>query len=108
MLNPPRPTISWKDITQYAFLGEFDLLRHTRDDVRERLWARPAVREATAKFFKFCRAKEEITRLNVEIRRLRTAMHNEEREVSQAIANLHNFSHCLHANLNVFTDHAPQ
>jgi len=88
VLNPPRPAISWKDITQYAFLGEFDLLQHTWDDVRECLWARPAVREATAKFFKFCRAKEEITRLNVEIRRLRTAMHNEEREVSQAIANL--------------------
>ena len=69
-LNPPRPPISWKDITQYTFLGEFDLLWHTRDDVRERVWAKPAVREVTAKFFKLCRAKEEITRLNVEMRRL--------------------------------------
>ena len=32
-LNPPRPSISWKDITQYTFLGEFDLLRHMRDDI---------------------------------------------------------------------------
>ncbi|KAI5984618.1 hypothetical protein EDD15DRAFT_2201177 [Pisolithus albus] len=86
-LDPPRPPISWKDIAQYSFLGEFDLLQHARDDIRERIWAKPAVREATTKFFKLCRAKEEITRLNVEIRRLRTAIHDEEREVSQAIAN---------------------
>ena len=36
-----------------------------------------------------CRAKEEITWLNVEIHRLRTAIHNEEKEVSQTIADLH-------------------
>ena len=87
-LNPLRPPISWKDITQYTFLGEFDLLRHTRDDVQERIWAKLAVCGATAKFFKLCRAKEEVTRLNVEIRRLRTAIHDEEREVLQTIANL--------------------
>lgn len=87
-LTPPRPPISWKDITKYTFIGEFDLLRHTRDDVRERIWARPAVREATSKFFKLCRAKEEITRLNVEIRRLRTAIHDEEKEVAETAANL--------------------
>ena len=87
-LNPPRPPISWKDITQYTFLGEFDLLQHTRDDIRERVWAKPAVREATAKFFKLCRAKEEIMRLNVEMRHLRAAIRNEEREVSHAYTNL--------------------
>ncbi|KAI5994436.1 hypothetical protein EDD15DRAFT_2387767 [Pisolithus albus] len=86
-LDPPRPHISWKDIAQYSFLGEFDLLQHAQDDVRERIWAKPAVREATTKFFKLCRAKEEIMRLNVEMRRLRTAIHDEEREASQTIAN---------------------
>ena len=98
-LNPPRPSISWKDITQYTFLGEFDLLRHTRDDIRERVWARPAIHDATAKFFKLSRAKEEITRLNVEIRRLRTAIHDDEREVSQAIANLCNSAPMLASEL---------
>lgn len=33
-LNPLRPPISWKDITQYTFLGEFDLLRHTREGLQ--------------------------------------------------------------------------
>ncbi|KAI6037394.1 hypothetical protein BKA83DRAFT_4004593, partial [Pisolithus microcarpus] len=86
-LDPPRPPISWKDITQYSFLGEFNLLQHAQDDIRERMWAKPAVREATTKFFKLCRAKEEIMRLNVEMHRLRTAIHDKEREASQTIAN---------------------
>ncbi|KIK13717.1 hypothetical protein PISMIDRAFT_118360, partial [Pisolithus microcarpus 441] len=87
-LDPPCSPILWKDIAQYSFLGEFDLLQHVHDDVRERMWAKLAVHEAMTKFFKLCRAKEEITRLNVEIRRLRTAIHDEEQEVSQTIANL--------------------
>ncbi|KAG2737343.1 hypothetical protein P692DRAFT_201733361, partial [Suillus brevipes Sb2] len=28
-LNPPRAHISWKDIADYSFLGEFDVLRHS-------------------------------------------------------------------------------
>jgi hypothetical protein len=87
-LTPPRPIILWKDITKYTILGEFDLLRHARDDIQEREWAKPAVQEATAKYFKLCRAKEEIVRLNVEIRRLRTAIHDEEKQISADIAQL--------------------
>ncbi|KAI6095581.1 hypothetical protein EDD16DRAFT_1698587 [Pisolithus croceorrhizus] len=88
LLNPPQPPISWKDITQYMFLGEFDLLWHTQDDVQECIWAKPAVHKATAKFFKLCHTKEEIARLNVEICHLRTAIHDEEVEVSQTITKL--------------------
>ena len=87
-MNPPRPTISWKDITKYTILGEFDLLQHARDDIREQKWARPAVREATAKFFKLCCAKEEIFRLNVEIHRLRGVIHDEEAQISAVITEL--------------------
>ncbi|KAI6161795.1 hypothetical protein EDD17DRAFT_1437158, partial [Pisolithus thermaeus] len=65
-------------------LGEFDLLQHAQDDIREHIWAKPAVREATAKFFKLCRTKEEIARLNVEI----CSIHDEEVEVSQTITKL--------------------
>ena len=69
-------------------MGEFDLLRHSHTDVQDREWARPAVREATTKFFKLCRAKEEIIRINVEMRRLRTAIHDEEKQISITIADL--------------------
>ncbi|KIK32736.1 hypothetical protein CY34DRAFT_100864 [Suillus luteus UH-Slu-Lm8-n1] len=88
-LNPPRPKISWKDIADYSFLGEFDLLRHSRTDIRSEDWAKPAHREATTKYFKLCRAREELTRLNVEIRRLRTAIHDEQAQTIAVIEDLH-------------------
>jgi len=87
-LTPPRPPVSWKDLTQHTILGKFDLLRYARNDIRDREWAKPAVREATAKFFKLCRAKEELIQLNIEICRLRTAIHDEEAEISAAIMRL--------------------
>ncbi|OAX32642.1 hypothetical protein K503DRAFT_852090 [Rhizopogon vinicolor AM-OR11-026] len=84
-LSPPRPKLSWKDIADYTFLGEFDLLRHSRTDVRELDWTKPAHREAATKYFKLLRAQEEVTRLNVEVRRLRTFIHNEEMETKKVI-----------------------
>ncbi|KAG2033747.1 hypothetical protein BDR03DRAFT_871379, partial [Suillus americanus] len=33
VLNPPHPKISWKDSVDYSFLGKFDLLHYSRDDV---------------------------------------------------------------------------
>lgn len=87
-LNPPRPKISWKDIADYSFIGEFDLLRHSQVDIWTNDWAKPAHREATTKYFKLCRAHEEVTRLNVEIRRLCTAMHTEEIQTSAVIQDL--------------------
>lgn len=89
-LQPPRPKISWKDIAEYSFLGEFDVLRYSREDVRSNDWTRPAFREATTKFFKLQRAREEVVRLNVEIRRLRTAIHDEEQLVVTKIQELTN------------------
>jgi hypothetical protein len=88
MLNPPRPKLSWKDIAEYSFLGEFDLLRHSSTDVRELDWTKPAYREATTKYFKLLRAKEEVSRLNVEIRRLRTFIHDEKTEMKKVIEGL--------------------
>ena len=73
---------------KYTFLGEFDLLGHSHTDVQDQEWARPAVREATTKYFKLCRAKEEIVRINVEMCRLRTVIHDEEKNVSITIADL--------------------
>ncbi|KAG2337988.1 hypothetical protein BDR05DRAFT_894397, partial [Suillus weaverae] len=52
-------------------------------------WAKPAHREATTKYFKLCRACEELTRLNVEICRLRTAIHDEQVQTIAVIEDLH-------------------
>ncbi|KAG1894971.1 uncharacterized protein F5891DRAFT_1130758 [Suillus fuscotomentosus] len=65
-LNPPHPKLSWKDIAEYSFLGEFDLLCHSRTDIWELDWTKPAHCEATTKYFKLLHAQEEVSCLNVE------------------------------------------
>lgn len=77
-LSPPRPKLSWDQVVEYAFLADFDLLRDTREDVRERPWARPANRVLMDQHFKILRAREEIKRLNVEIKRVITHIQDEE------------------------------
>jgi len=84
-LKPPRPALSWKQVVDYGFLGEFDLLRHSRLDVRTQDWAKPGHCELTTKYMELCRSREEMDRLNVEIKRLRTAMCDEAFEYTNAI-----------------------
>ncbi|KAG6895254.1 hypothetical protein C0992_002338 [Termitomyces sp. T32_za158] len=78
LLSPPRPPLAWDQVVEYAFLADFDLLRDCRQDVRERPWARPAARLAMDRYFKMERAREEIQRLNIEIKRVVTHMRDEE------------------------------
>ena len=87
-LNPPRPNLSWKEIVEYTFLAEFDLLRNSRTDVRQHQWAQPAYREGLIKYFKLCRAREEINRLDLEIPRLRTRIHDDTIHVRQVLGEL--------------------
>jgi hypothetical protein len=77
-LVPPRQLLDWEQVVEYAFLSDFDLLRDTRQDIRNRPWATPAARLATDQAFKLRRAKEEIKRLNIEIRRFATYMRDED------------------------------
>lgn len=78
-LRPPRSPLSWDDVVEYAFLADFDLLRDTREDIRLRPWAKPAARLTMDSFFKIERAREEIERLNIEIRRVITHMRDEDK-----------------------------
>ncbi|KIK11694.1 hypothetical protein PISMIDRAFT_122265, partial [Pisolithus microcarpus 441] len=87
-LNPPRPPISWKDIAEYSFLGEFDLLRHCRADVQDNNWAKPAFRQATVKFFRLQRAHEELVHVSMEVRCLWTSIHDEEAHTTKVIDEL--------------------
>ncbi|KAJ7784074.1 hypothetical protein B0H14DRAFT_3095688 [Mycena olivaceomarginata] len=61
-----------EQVVEYTFLADFDILRDTRDEVQSRPWTRPAYRLAMDSYFKLCRAREEIQRLNIEIRRVVT------------------------------------
>lgn len=55
--NPLHLKLSWKDIVDYSFLGEFGLLRYSRTDIREADWTKPAYCEATTKHFKLLHAR---------------------------------------------------
>jgi hypothetical protein len=74
---PPRPLLSWESVIAAVNLADFDLLRSTRQDIRKLEWAQPANREGMLMYFKIKRAKEEIIRLNVEIRRLLTFLYDD-------------------------------
>jgi hypothetical protein len=77
-LSPARPNLSWDDVVEYAFLADFDLLRDSRQDIRDRPWSRPAFRIMIDQYFKLERAREEIQRLNVEIPRVITYVRDED------------------------------
>lgn len=83
--NPPRPQLSWSQIVDYVFLGEFDVLRLGISDKRHEKWTKQAHRDAASKFFKLCRAREEIARLNVEVQRLEFSMQAESDKVTTAL-----------------------
>ena len=87
-LTPPCPTLSWKEIIDYSFLGEFNLLQHSRADIHNEPWAHVTRREAMVKYFKLCRAQEEVTQLNIEIQCLRTFIHDETIHTTQVISQL--------------------
>lgn len=87
-LHPPQEILTYGTIIEYSFVGDFSLLKTSREDIRLQEWARPAVREAMIKYFQLERAHEEVVRLNVEMRRLHTAIRDESEEVAACIAEL--------------------
>ncbi|KAH7917998.1 hypothetical protein BV22DRAFT_1108467 [Leucogyrophana mollusca] len=78
-LSPPRRQLEWDEVVEYAFLADFDLLREARQDISQRPWATPAGRFAMDLYFKMRRAREEIQRLNIEVRRMATYLRDEDR-----------------------------
>ncbi|KAK1216235.1 hypothetical protein PQX77_021149 [Marasmius sp. AFHP31] len=68
LLSPPRDHITWADIVQMVSLADFDLLKHTELDLAQLTWARDEYREVMHEHYQILRAREEIQRLNVEIK----------------------------------------
>ncbi|KAJ7841691.1 hypothetical protein B0H14DRAFT_3086723 [Mycena olivaceomarginata] len=77
-MEPPMPTLDWDQVVNYGFLGDFDLLRDTTDSISSRPWTRRSYRLAMDSYFKILRAREEIQRLNIEIKRDRFLRKKEE------------------------------
>ncbi|KAJ7430044.1 hypothetical protein B0H11DRAFT_2180943 [Mycena galericulata] len=76
-LNPPRRTLSWAEVINYTFLSGFDILWDADGNAALRPWATPGAWQLMDSYFKIERAKEEIQRLNIEIRRFVTYMRDE-------------------------------
>lgn len=76
-LVPPRQTLEFDEVIEYAFLSDFDLLRDARQDVRERPWATPTGRRAVDEYHHMLRAREEVKRCNNEVQRIATELRDE-------------------------------
>jgi hypothetical protein len=88
MQNPQRPTLQYSEVTSYAALGEFEILKHSRHDILMKPWSNPTHREMAIKYFKILRAHEEITRLNVEIHRVHAWINVEDSDIKHVATKL--------------------
>ncbi|KAK1222478.1 hypothetical protein PQX77_014684 [Marasmius sp. AFHP31] len=84
-VNPPRPTLTFNQIVEMVTVADFDLLKDTRHNVSEFIWAREEHREAMRLHFRIQRAREEIHRLNVELKRLITFLIDDHADYYHAI-----------------------
>jgi hypothetical protein len=82
---PPRTALTWESVVNAVNIADFDILKDTRQDIRMLEWAQPANREGMVMYFQIKRAKEEIIRLNVEIRRLLTFLYDDHVDHFRAI-----------------------
>ncbi|KAJ3727628.1 hypothetical protein C8R42DRAFT_694106 [Lentinula raphanica] len=98
-----RPTLDWSQVTHYSFLDQFNILQDTRHSVLDKPWADPVIRHLMKQHRRVLRAREEIVRCNVEIRRLHTSIVDEDKHFSQVLERLretpiyhpvHEFIHC--------------
>ncbi|KAG6846906.1 hypothetical protein H0H93_011185, partial [Arthromyces matolae] len=97
-----KPTLDWAKVTHYSFLDEFELLRDTQNDLRERKWADPVIRETMRKYQRLKRAHEEILRCNVELRRLHTSIADETTLFNDIHSSLNPESNPLHGEVEEF------
>ncbi|KAF8178302.1 hypothetical protein K438DRAFT_1908475 [Mycena galopus ATCC 62051] len=77
VLDPPGRLLTWAEVVNYTFLADFDLLRSPDTTSSIRAWATPAARQLLDSYHKLQRAREEIPKLNIEIRRFMTYMKDE-------------------------------
>lgn len=105
-MSLPAPTLEWKQLMDYSFISEFELLRHSRShqDITTQAWTVPANREMTNKHFKILWAREEIQRVNIEMHRLRTFIRDEHCMFEEHITRLHESDPLLAAEIQVCSD----
>ncbi|KAG6875477.1 hypothetical protein C0993_009033 [Termitomyces sp. T159_Od127] len=99
-----KPTLDWTKVSHYAFLDDFYILRHSRNGINQKPWADPVIRETMRKFQRLQRAKEEINRCNIEIRRLHTSIVDEHHEFDEIMKKMGESPDPLNIEVHEFID----
>jgi hypothetical protein len=107
-LDPPRPQMSWEAVSHINFLEEFHLLHNTRNDIREKPWSQPAVRELMKLYQRVKRAHEELERCHIAIRRLYTSIHDEDDDFKNLLSKLQTGDLVLYGAVRDFVTHRRQ
>ncbi|KAF8335339.1 uncharacterized protein EI90DRAFT_3152974 [Cantharellus anzutake] len=81
---PPKPSLTWDDVTHPDFLSMVELLRG-HDDIHSHEWAQEHFRAATRAWVKLQRAKEELVTIGIEAHRILTSMRDEELQLKETI-----------------------
>jgi hypothetical protein len=80
-----KPALKFQDIVKLSFVSEFDLLKDSRDDIRELIWVNPQARMICDAYFRTKHAQEELKRLSVEVRRIVSWMDIQEIRLRSAV-----------------------
>ena len=99
-----RPILDFQQVIEYSFLSNFELLHQTHNNITQQPWAQPLIRNAMISWMKTERAKEEIKRLNVEARRLKTYIRDSSLAQRRSIRLLHQTDPALAAELQEHYD----
>ncbi|KAF8311412.1 uncharacterized protein EI90DRAFT_2953931, partial [Cantharellus anzutake] len=83
-LNPPKPSLTWQDVTDLHFLSDIILLRG-REDIRDKRWFQRHFRDATRAWYKLQRAREEVKIVGIEAHRIWASVIEEEAHLRQVI-----------------------
>ncbi|EUC53479.1 hypothetical protein RSOL_004560, partial [Rhizoctonia solani AG-3 Rhs1AP] len=86
--TPPREEISTRKVMDLTKVADFQLLREYREEILTQKWTIPAIREATTHALRVERAREEIMRVQVEVRRLETWMRDEAYHLAETLRRL--------------------
>ncbi|KAG1765076.1 hypothetical protein EV702DRAFT_1051142 [Suillus placidus] len=85
---PPGEVLKFSEVASYAWLGEFELLKHSWQEVLTKPWVSKANRKVAGKYFKIICAREEIDHLNIEIARLQKWVDDEDAHLFRTATSL--------------------
>jgi hypothetical protein len=87
--TPPQAVLKFSEVVSYVWLGEFELHKHSWQEILVKPWVSKANREIAGKYFKVIHTHEEIACLNIEISRLQKWVNDEDIHLTTTAMLLH-------------------